>query len=156
MLFRVFALVALVLLPSLADAQFGRRRNHIPPAQFAHQIPPAYTGKDSSDKDALAEVNAARARYGLKPFVNDKLLNQAAQAAAKYRAAHRISGHVPGGRGDFQFVPAGGEARAAGCAAWNKSDGWGSCCTYDTGYTYAGAAWAIGSDGKRYMHLFCR
>src|SRR5438874_293 len=30
-----------------------------------------------------------------------------------------------------------------------------SGCVYD-GYTYAGAAWAAGRDGRRYMHLFVR
>ena len=74
-------------------------------------------------------------------------------------------------RGDFYFVPRkngqqNGEAVydlekcAAGCAAWSKSsDGtyhWGSCCTYDTEYTYAGAYAEIGRDGRRYTHLFVR
>jgi hypothetical protein len=30
-----------------------------------------------------------------------------------------------------------------------------SCCVYDN-YTYGGAAYVTGRDGKRYMHLFVR
>jgi hypothetical protein len=30
-----------------------------------------------------------------------------------------------------------------------------SCCVYEN-YTYAGAAWVSGRDGRRYMHLFVR
>ncbi len=102
--------------------------------------------------DALTEVNAARAARGLKPFKEDPGLTQAAKACADYRAAHRIEGHT---RNDFSFVPAGSSARAAGCAAWPQGQGWGSCCTYER-WTYAGAAYSIGKDGRRYMHLFVR
>ncbi|MFT3883181.1 MAG: CAP domain-containing protein [Gemmatales bacterium] len=107
------------------------------------------TGSD----DALNEVNAARAQRGLKPFLPDPVLNQAAQACAKQRCARHIDGHLP--ESDFSYVPAGGSASAAGCGALEPSWGWGTCCTYDN-YTYAGAAWVMGSDGKRYMHLFVR
>lgn len=105
--------------------------------------------------EALAEVNAARAARGLPPFIEDPGLTAAAKAAADYRAQHLIAGHVGGPMGDFAFVPAGTSASAAGCAAWHPSWGWGACCTYD-GYRYAGAAFAIGRDGRRYMHLFVR
>lgn len=114
-----------------------------------------YTGKDKEAKDALAEVNAARAARGLKPYLNDPLLNQAAYAAASYRAAHLINGHVPGGRGDFQFLPAGADSHVAGCGGLDPSWGWGACGTYGN-YTYCGAAWVMGKDGKRYMHAFYR
>jgi hypothetical protein len=102
--------------------------------------------------DALAEVNAARARRGLRPFQHDPMLTVAAQACAERRAAGRISGHLPS---DFAYLPSGTSARAAGCGALNSSWGWGTCCTYEN-YTYAGAAWVMGSDGRRYMHLFVR
>ncbi|MFO0822760.1 MAG: hypothetical protein U0792_06510 [Gemmataceae bacterium] len=52
-------------------------------------------------------------------------------------------------------MPAGSYASSAGCAAYPASYGWMSCCVYDN-YTYAGAAWVTGRDGKRYMHLFVR
>jgi hypothetical protein len=79
-------------------------------------------------------------------------LNKAALEAARRRAAGLIQGHLPS---DFACLPEGGQATAAGCAAWEPSLGWGACCTYDN-YTYAGAAWVLGSDGRRYMHLFVR
>ncbi len=63
-----------------------------------------------------------------------------------------MAGHTAN---DFAAVPAGTSATSAGCAAWDPGMGWGSCCTYDR-YTYAGAAYALGGDGKRYMHLFVR
>lgn len=102
--------------------------------------------------DALAEVNAARAARGLRPFVHDPLLARAAELAAGFRAANRIAGHTSN---DFAFLPPGASASAAGCGALDPSWGWGTCCTYD-GYTYAGAGFAYGADGKRYMHVFVR
>jgi hypothetical protein len=103
-------------------------------------------------EDALAEVNAERAKRGLKPLIHDPLLTQAALACAKVRAAHHIHGHLSS---DFDYLPAGAQATAAGCGALEPSWGWGTCCTYDN-YTYGGAAWVMGSDGRRYMHLFVR
>jgi hypothetical protein len=101
---------------------------------------------------ALDEVNAARARRGLLSYTEDPALTTAAKGAAEYRAANRIAGHTAN---DFAFLPAGATASAAGCAAWEPSWGWGSCCTYES-YRYAGAAWKTGADGRRYMHLFVR
>ena len=103
-------------------------------------------------QEALDEVNAARAARGLPPFVRDDGLTQAALTIATQRASRRIAGHTAN---DFSGLPPGVSARAAGCAAWPPSLGWGSCCTYDR-YTHAGAAWAIGGDGRRYMQLFVR
>ncbi len=102
--------------------------------------------------DALDEVNATRAARGLRPFVRDAALTEAAKGAATFRASRRMSGHTAN---DFAFIPSGGHATAAGCAAWSPGMGWGSCCTYEN-YTYAGASWAMGSDGLRYMHLYVR
>jgi hypothetical protein len=103
--------------------------------------------------DALAEVNATRAQRGLRPYQPDPLLHQAAVACAKQRAARLISGHLP--ESDFSYLPSGASAAAAGCAAWTSDWGWGSCCTFDN-YSYAGASWVMGQDGRRYMHLFVR
>ena len=102
--------------------------------------------------DALAEVNATRAARGLRPYIRDDNLTSAATACAEFRAARLMAGHTPN---DFAALPQGTSAASSGCAAWEPSFGWGSCCTYD-GYTYAGAAYAAGRDGKRYMHLFVR
>lgn len=102
--------------------------------------------------DALDEVNAARARRGLPAFQRDKALSVAASKAADFRAARRIAGHTSN---DFAFVPRGSRAGAAGCAAWTPDFGWGSCCTFER-WRHAGAAWALGRDGRRYMHLFVR
>lgn len=109
-------------------------------------------GSSAPVGDGLDEVNAKRAARGLRPFVRDDGLTQAAQACAGFRARHGLFGHTSN---DFGFVPAGSSASSAGCAAYPASYGWMSCCVYDN-YTYGGAAWVTGSDGKRYMHLFVR
>jgi hypothetical protein len=103
-------------------------------------------------ENALEEVNAARAARGLRPYTEDANLTAAAMAASDYRAAYRIAGHTSN---DFAFLPSGCFCPAAGCAAWEPSWGWGSCCTYEN-WSYAGAAYAVGSDGRRYMHLYVR
>jgi len=110
------------------------------------------TGPSWAGEDALAEVNAVRAARGLKPFVKDADLTVGAINVADFRAARLMSGHTSN---DFAGLPVGCRATSAGCAAWEPPWGWGACCTYDN-YTYAGAAWAMGRDGRRYMHLFVR
>jgi hypothetical protein len=102
--------------------------------------------------EALDEVNAIRAARGLRPFIGDSNLTLAAASCAEFRAARLIAGHTAN---DFAALPPGAWATSSGCAAWEPGWGWGSCCTYD-GYTYAGAAYAFGRDGRRYMHLFVR
>ena len=110
------------------------------------------TGRASADTEALGEVNAVRAERGLKPFIYDHELYRAAAGCADFRAERLIAGHTAN---DFAALPSGAAATAAGCAAWEPSWGWGACCTYDN-YTYAGAAYTLGRDGRRYMHLFVR
>lgn len=102
--------------------------------------------------EALAEVNARRARSGLRPFIQDPLLTEGAKRCAIERARRGLFGHLPS---DFAYLPPGAQARAGGCAAYPPSMGWYSCCCEDNA-TYAGAAWAMGRDGRRYMHLFVR
>lgn len=126
----------------------GQPATATPPGTPAAGIAPA----DGSVGDGLSEVNALRAARGLRPFVRDEGLTQAALACAQHRAAHGLFGHSAN---DFAFVPAGTFASAAGCAAYPAGYGWMSCCVYDN-YTYAGAAWVTGRDGRRYMHLFVR
>jgi hypothetical protein len=108
--------------------------------------------RPSNSAEALDEVNAARAARGLRPYIRDAYLTAGAMQAAEYRAARLIEGHTPN---DFAALPPGGFASSAGCAAWEPGMGWGSCCTYEN-HTYAGAAYAYGRDGRRYMHLFVR
>lgn len=102
--------------------------------------------------DALEEVNALRRLRGLLPFRRNDNLTVAAQRCAEYRAARRIDGHTSN---DFQFIPPGESAVAAGSGALEPSWGWGTCCTFD-GYQEAGAAYVMGDDGKRYMQLFVK
>lgn len=109
-------------------------------------------GTNAGAVDALSEVNAVRAVRGLPPYVRDDSLTQGAMSAARFRAERRITGHTAN---DFAHLPAGAFAPSAGCAAWEPGMGWGSCCTYEN-WTYAGAAYAVGDDGRRYMHLFVR
>jgi hypothetical protein len=109
-------------------------------------------GSSRAANEALAEVNAARVARGLPPFIKDDHLTAGALNVADFRAERLMAGHTSN---DFAGLPVGGTATAAGCAAWEPSFGWGACCTYDN-YRYAGAAWATGKDGRRYMHLFVR
>jgi hypothetical protein len=111
-----------------------------------------FTTKVHAQVESLAEVNKVRAARGLRPYIMDKNLTAGALNICKYRADRLIAGHTAN---DFSALPAGTSAAAAGCAAWTPDWGWGSCATYDN-YTYAGAAYCIGRDGRRYMHLFVR
>ena len=110
-------------------------------------------GSVRAAEDALDEVNAKRAAYGLPPFIYDEGLTQAAMGCADYRAYYLMTDHTSN---DFAFIPQWSyRARAAGCAAWPAHLGWGSCCTLEN-WRYAGAAYTIGRDGRRYMSLFVR
>ena len=120
--------------------------------QVASYTPATTFDPSTSAFDGLDEVNAKRAARGLRPFIRDEGLMQAARATAAYRAAYGLFGHTSN---DFGFIPAGSSAASAGCAAYPAEYGWMSCCTYDN-YTYGGAAYVTGRDGRRYMHLFVR
>lgn len=103
--------------------------------------------------EALSEVNAARARRGLRPFIFDANLTAGAKACAVQRAKYLCFGHT---KNDFNASPIGSiRPTATGCAAYPPRDGWLSCCVYEK-YTFAGAAFAMGRDGRRYMSLFVR
>lgn len=122
-------------------------------AHYTPDLAPSFSGSNSDPiGDGLDEVNAKRAARGLRPFVRDEGLTQAARACAAFRAERGLFGHTGN---DFAFVPPGASASSAGCAAYPASYGWMSCCVYES-YTYAGAAWVTGRDGRRYMHLFVR
>jgi uncharacterized protein YkwD len=126
-----------------------------PTGEYVTNYTPSVTPNSDpieAGSDALDEVNAKRAARGLRPYVRDEGLTQAARSCAAFRAQHGLFGHTSN---DFAFVPPGSSASSAGCAAYPASYGWMSCCVYE-GYTYAGAAWVMGRDGQRYMHLFVR
>lgn len=101
--------------------------------------------------EALDELNELRKKRGLKPYIRDNGLTLAAARAAKARADRLLFGHLDN---DFVCLPSGTRADAAGCAAYANT-GWLSCCMWESA-TYAGAAYVVGKDGKRYMHLFIR
>ncbi len=169
-----FLFVALALTLALApDAEAGPFRRRAQPAYpsapvtystpapapavpageyVTHYTPGTASSASESIEDALNEVNTKRAARGLRPFVRDEGLTQAARACAAFRAERGLFGHTGN---DFAFVPPGTSASSAGCAAYPASYGWMSCCVYES-YTYAGAAWVTGRDGRRYMHLFVR
>jgi len=50
---------------------------------------------------ALDEVNAKRVSRGLRPYIFDPLLTEAAERCAEFRARHRLFGHT---NNDFQFL----------------------------------------------------
>ena len=148
-MFRIFvsaSILALLLAP-IVEAQ----ESAVPPT--SSQRVPAIDLSQFGATEALDEVNAWRAARGLYPFIRDDGLTQGAANVAAFRAQRRMAGHTSN---DFGGLPAGATAKASGCAAWAPSLGWGSCCMDDVGPRYAGAAWAMGSDGRRYMHLFVR
>lgn len=146
-----------------ASAQRGRRNRKQYVPQVTQVQPALVTPSTNVSKigevceDALAEVNKTRAERGLKPYIHDPLLAKGALACAKYRAERLIAGHCPGQMGDFAFLPSEVSVNGVvgGCAAWTPDWGWGACATYDN-YTYCGAAYVVGSDGRRYMHLFVK
>ncbi len=148
--------------PSAVMSASGVITSSTPVVEYVSNYTPVVVASGTSDAgfapadvsagDGLDEVNAKRAARGLRPFIRDENLTQAARACAAFRAANGLFGHTSN---DFSFVPAGTSASSAGCAAYPASYGWMSCCTYEN-YTYGGAAYVTGRDGKRYMHLFVR
>ena len=177
----LLATLAMFLLLSDASAQNRRSRYRPQPQQYSNQTNmivgstmlsapgdslasansslgrstgASYTGSAAGADDAMEELNAYRTARGLRPLINDPLLNKAALACAKQRAARGIHGHLP--ESDFSYLPSGAQATSAGCGALEPSWGWATCCMDDRNITYAGAAWVMGSDGRRYMHMFCR
>jgi hypothetical protein len=128
------------------------------PAPSAPVTPPAVQPTPmpkGSTQGVLEEVNVIRVRRGLRPFIFDGGLARAAERCASFRAERRIEGHVMQGGGDFQFLPAGTQATAAGCAALDASWGFQACCV-DGDYVYAGAASVAGHDGRIYHQIFVR
>ncbi len=124
-----------------------------PPLSLVIREAPAEEESDETQPvgtSALMEVNAARAARGLPAFIYDLGLSRAAGGCAVWRAERLIAGHTAN---DFQALPPGSTASAAGCSAVTPEWGFQSCCLYER-WTYAGAAKVMGRDGKMYCHLF--
>lgn len=144
-------LTAILILSFVANAEARGRRSHggaVP--QTAPTVPSAPQDVGEVCK-ALDKVNALRASKGLPPYKLCTELQRAAEECAKHRARYRISGHTAS---DLNFA-APGWATCAGCAAWPRGSGFGSCAIYDN-YEYAGAATVCGADGIEYHQLILR
>lgn len=102
--------------------------------------------------DALDELNARRQVRGLRPYLRDETMTLAAARCALVRAHYRIRGHLL----DEYSTPWTGGARSTGCAGNEVRHGFMACNDDATQYTYAGAAYVVGSDGRLYCHLFVR
>lgn len=103
--------------------------------------------------DVLEELNQQRRQRGLEAYIWDRDLTIAAGRASKHRAERLMFGHTDN---DFAYLSSGVSADAAGCAAYPASYGFTACACYDQGLHFAGAAYTLGRDGKRYCHLFIR
>ncbi len=111
-------------------------------------VPPTVVGEV---QDALAAVNATRAQRGLRAYLRDDGLTAGALRIAAHRAERRMYGHTAN---DFGFLD-GCTATVGGCAGATPDWGWLACATYEN-WTYCGAAWVLGSDGRLYCHAFYR
>lgn len=145
-------LTLVISITALTSTSFSQEISHNAILLTKSQTYNGYVLPCQGGVEALDEVNRARAQRGLRPFIKDELLTVGALNVAAWRAQRLCVGHSPN---DFSGLPSGASATSAGCAAWEPSWGWGSCCCYDN-YTYGGAAYCVGSDGRRYMHLFVR
>lgn len=151
---RMFSLVLSLVV--LSNVEAGKRRRFQPVAvrttqttvstpTSISQVTTTEVSWSKGSDDALNEVNARRAARGLRPYLHDPLLTKGALACAIVRAKGLIRDHLPN---DFAYLPAGAAATASGCAGLEESWGFQACCVYDN-YTYCGAAWVRGADGKR-------
>ena len=124
-----------------------------------------FDAEDLEVVDALDEVNHWRQTHGFLPFIRDHLLTIGADRCAKYRAANLNRGHPLDNRGrpiDSTFLPPGAVSASAGAGAWEpwvvttNGETFGACNTDSRSHTYAGASYAYGRDGLRYMQIFVR
>ncbi len=111
-------------------------------------VPPTVVGEV---QDAIKAINGARAQRGLRPYVRDDDLTKGAIRVTAHRAARRMFGHA---ENDFNFLE-GCTAACAGCAANEPTWGFMACAVYEN-WTYCGAAWVLGGDGRLYCHAFYR
>lgn len=119
-------------------------------AQWRPSTGPAYKAVPNTGVDAMADLNARRAMYHLPPFKTDPQLLQSAMNAASCRAALRCEGHL---RNDYDASSVKYPQAVSGCGVYNYMF---LSCGSDDRKQFAGAAKALGSDGKWYCHLFVR
>lgn len=119
-------------------------------AQWRPSTGPAYRAVPNTAIDAMADLNARRAMYRLPPMKTDPVLLQAAMKAASCRAALRCAGHL---LNDYDASTIGYPYCVSGCGVYNMMF---LSCGSDDRKQYAGAAKALGTDGKWYCHLFVR
>lgn len=119
-------------------------------AQWRPSTGPSYVNVPNTAIDAIADLNARRAMYHLPPFKTDPVLLQAAMKAASCRAALRCAGHL---KNDYDASTIGYPQAVSGCGVYNMMF---LSCGSDDRKQFAGAAKALGTDGKWYCHLFVR
>ena len=148
------------LLSKLQSITHRKRGVTAPESSNISTAPVAGNGNGSSGVmtangavDALDMLNAKRARMGLQPYLRDDGLTIGALNAAAFRASHLMFGHTSS---DFSFLPPGSHASSAGCAGNGPQWGFMACNDTSRRFTYAGAAYAMGRDGRMYCHLFVR
>lgn len=111
---------------------------------------PAYKAVPNTAVDAMSDLNKRRAMYGLPPMKTDPVLLQAAMNAASCRAALRCEGHL---KNDYDASSVKYPQVVSGCGVYNMMF---LSCGSDDRKQFAGAAKALGSDGKWYCHLFVK
>lgn len=146
---RVLAL--LLMLVVLQPA--GARGRYAKGGGWQASIGPVYRAVPNTAVDAMAELNARRAGYGLPPFQTDPQLLQAAMNAASCRASLRHAGHL---QNDYAALPAGVPGYPSCVAGCGVYDGMFLSCGSDDRKRFAGAAKARGADGRWYCHLFVK
>ena len=142
---RFVSVLLLLGITLTADAQFRRGGGWQP------STGPAYRAVPNTAVDAMADVNARRAAAGLKPFILDPELMEAAKNAASCRASILCTGHL---QNDYAAGGPGYPASVSGCGVMQY--GMFLSCGSEDRKTYAGAAKALGKDGRWYCHLFVR
>lgn len=105
---------------------------------------PAAQKRAVSKNAALAELNALRARRGLRPFVEDPRLTTIALHKAQIQASRGQVYHPGGTMGGARFEGVG------------MGQSFATCYQYATNATYAGAATVRGANGRRYHCLLLR
>lgn len=147
---RIVAIFVMFFLAAYSDAR-GRRTSG--GGGYQPSTGPAYRAVPNTAVDAMADLNARRASYGLPPMRTDPQLLQAAMNAASCRASLRCAGHL---LNDYDALPQGVPGYPSCVSGCGVYDGMFLSCGSDDRRQLAGAAKALGSDGRWYCHLFVK